>query len=64
MELNNKSTVWSFTKTQLDSNDKIRFYFFKIDDPKIVEDIGEAGPGQIEDYSKRYRAYIEPKFLP
>ncbi len=61
-ELNNQTGLWTISKTQLDSNNKIRFYFFKIDDPEHTEDLSELAA--IANYSKRYRAYIEPEFLP
>lgn len=61
-ELNNQTGLWIISKTELDSSNKVKFYFFKIDDPEQVEDFAEIGA--VANYSKRYRAYIEPEFLP
>ncbi|MBW2974471.1 hypothetical protein KY366_02020 [Candidatus Woesearchaeota archaeon] len=62
-ELTTKTRAWDVEKTKLDSNNKIRFYFIRIDTPEEMEDMtGEFG--MIEEYSRRYRAYIEPEFLP
>lgn len=61
-ELNNKTGLWTINKAELDSKNKVRFYFFRIDAPENIEELGEIGT--TADYSKLYRPYIEPEFLP
>jgi len=60
--LNNESGYWSIDQNDLSQGNNIRLYFLRVDNPENTEDLNEVG--QISAYSKRYRAYIEPKFLP
>ncbi|MEA2036213.1 MAG: hypothetical protein U9O94_01795 [Nanoarchaeota archaeon] len=60
-EISNNTFEWTVTREQLDSSSKIRFYFFRVDDPLVVDDIAEMQA--VTDYSRRYREYIEPEFL-
>ena len=62
VNINNVTGYWVVTKNSLGQASKIRFYFLRIDPPENFEDMNEIGA--IEDYSERYRAYIEPEFLP
>ncbi|MFH1324373.1 MAG: hypothetical protein ABIH64_03940 [Nanoarchaeota archaeon] len=59
--LSNITGYWIIDENDLSKGDKIRFYFFRVDAPENLEDLNEIG--KIEEYSKRYRAYIEPEFL-
>jgi len=61
-ELTEDNRVWRFTANELDSSSKIKLYFFRFDDPGVADDISETG--NIGEYSKRYRSYIEPEYLP
>ncbi|MBU1946850.1 MAG: hypothetical protein KKC54_07845 [Nanoarchaeota archaeon] len=60
--LDNSSGYWIINENQIKTAKKVRFYVFRLDKAENLEDIGELG--KIEEYSKRYRAYIEPEFLP
>lgn len=61
-DLNNVTGQWIVPKDALDSSSKIRFYFIKIDDP--IELLDTAEVGAIQNYSQRYRQFIEPEFIP
>jgi len=61
-QLNNETGEWIITDNDLENTNKVTFYVLRIDRVEYIEDIGETG--KIEEYSDRYRAYIEPEFLP
>ncbi|MBW2988892.1 hypothetical protein KY358_01090 [Candidatus Woesearchaeota archaeon] len=60
--LDNVSGQWIISEDQIKDATKVRFYVFRTDKVENMEDMGEGN--NIEGYSKRYRAYIEPEFLP
>ncbi len=60
-ELSNQTGLWNVGQNKLDASSKIRFYFFKLDTPMHPEDMSETG--ELANYSKHYRAYIEPEFI-
>jgi len=60
--LNNITGFWELTQSQLDSSSTIQFFVLKLDDMTHPEDLGELS--ELENYSRRYRSYIDPGFLP
>jgi len=62
VELNEDSGYWVISQNDLDSYSKIRFYVFRLEDPRTTEDVNEIG--EIGSYSKKYRRYVQPEFLP
>ncbi|MBI2139435.1 hypothetical protein HYU14_00810 [Candidatus Woesearchaeota archaeon] len=61
-QISQSNGYWNIGEDELDGSSKIRFYAFITDIPENAEDFSEMG--NIGDYSKRYRLYIEPEFLP